>query len=79
MIQIILTATCASLFINDIHNLPYKWKVNYKPFNCGSCLGAWIGAVLYFSPQLVVDIASCLFISGFLVPIISKLIWKLWS
>ncbi|MFY7938754.1 MAG: hypothetical protein ACOVOQ_15355 [Flavobacterium sp.] len=79
MILIILTAISASLFINDIHNLPIKWRVNFKPFNCGSCLAAWLGAILYFLPELIQNIAACLFISGFLAPIISRLIWKLWK
>lgn len=79
MIQIIITSICASLFINDIHNLPYKWKVNYKPFNCGSCLAAWIAPILYFAPELVLNLISLMFIAGFFAPIISKLIWNLWK
>jgi len=79
MILSIITAICASLFINDIHNLPYKWKINFKPFNCGSCLAAWIAPILYFSPELIQNFAACLFIAGFTTPIVSKLIWKLWK
>jgi len=79
MILSILTAICASLFINDIHNIPIKWKVNFKPFNCGSCLAAWIAPIHYFSPELIQHITSCIFIAGFLTPIISTYIWKLWK
>jgi hypothetical protein len=64
MIQIIITSVCASLFFNTIHNLHKKWGINFKPFSCGSCLASWIGVVLYFSPELIVNIASVLFVSG---------------
>jgi hypothetical protein len=79
MIQIIITSVCTSLFFIVIHNLHIKWKVNFKPFSCGSCLAAWVGFVLYFSPKLVVDIASVLFISGFLGAIVETLIYKIWK
>ena len=79
MIQIIITSVCASLFFITIHNLHRKWKLNFKPFSCGSCLAAWVGVVLYFSPKLVVDIASVVFISGFLGAITETLIYKIWN
>jgi len=79
MIQIIITSVCTSLFFNSIHNLHRKWGINFKPFSCGSCLAAWVGGVLYFSPQLIVNIASVVFISGFLGAIIETLMYKLWN
>ena len=79
MILSIITAICASLFINDIHNLPFKWKANFKPFNCGSCLAAWLAPIHYFAPELIQNITSCIFIAGFLAPVVSKLIWNLWK
>ena len=79
MIQIIITSICASLFFNTIHNLHRKWGVDFKPFNCGSCLAAWIAVLLYFSPELIVNISSVLFISGFLAPIVETLIYKIWN
>ena len=79
MIQIIITSVCASLFFTTIHNLHIKWKINFKPFSCGSCMAAWVGVILYFSPKLVVDIASVLFISGFLGAIIETLMYKIWN
>lgn len=78
MILSILTAVCASLFFNDIHQLSNKWGINFKPFNCGSCLAAWFAPIHYFAPELIQQITSTMFIAGFLAPIISKLIWKLW-
>jgi hypothetical protein len=79
MIQIILTSICASLFFTTIHNLHRKWGVNFKPFSCGSCLASWIGVILYFTPELILNIASVLFISGVLAAIIETLIYKIWN
>jgi len=79
MIQIILTSICASLFFNTIHNLHIKWKVNFKPFSCGSCLASWIAVILYMSPELILNIASVLFISGFLASVTETLIYKIWN
>jgi hypothetical protein len=79
MIQIIITSVCASLFFNTIHNLHRKWGINFKPFSCGSCLASWIGIVLYFSPELIVNIASVLFISGVVAAITETLIYKIWN
>ena len=79
MIQIIITSVCTSLFFNSIHNLHIKWKVNFKPFSCGSCLAAWVGVVLYFSPKLIVNIASVVFISGYLGAITETLMYKIWN
>jgi hypothetical protein len=42
-------------------------------------LASWIGVVLYFSPELIVNIASVLFISGFLASIVETLIYKIWN
>ncbi len=79
MIQIILTSVCASLFFTTIHNLHRKWGINFKPFSCGSCLASWVGIVLYFSPELILNIASVLFISGVVAAIIETLIYKIWN
>jgi len=79
MIQIILTSICASLFFITIHNLHRKWGVNFKPFSCGSCLASWIAVLLYFAPELILNIASVLFISGVLAAIAETLIYKIWN
>jgi hypothetical protein len=79
MIQIIITSVCASLFFNSIHNLHRKWKVDFKPFSCGSCLASWIAVILYFSPELIVNIASVLFISGYVAAITETLMYKIWN
>jgi hypothetical protein len=42
-------------------------------------LASWIGIVLYFAPELIVNIASVIFISGFLAAITETLIYKIWN
>jgi hypothetical protein len=79
MIQIILTSICASLFFTTIHNLHRKWGLNFKPFSCGSCLASWIAVVLYFTPELILNISSVLFISGVFAAIVETLIYKIWN
>jgi hypothetical protein len=78
IIQIILTAICASLFFNTIHKLHIQWGINFKPFSCTSCLAAWFAVILYFTPELVLNVASVLFISGLLTPLIETLMEKLY-
>jgi hypothetical protein len=78
IIQIILTAICASLFFNTIHKLHIQWGINFKPFSCTSCLAAWVAVILYFTPELVLNVASVLFISGLLTPLIETLMEKLY-
>lgn len=66
MIQIILTAICASLFFNYIHRLHIKWNINYKPFSCVSCLSAWLAILFLYTPELILNIATVMFVSGVL-------------
>lgn len=77
MIQIILTSVAFSLFFITIHNIPRKWGINFKPFNCGSCLAAWTSIILYFAPELIVDICSLMFIGGVLAAIFELLLNKI--
>jgi hypothetical protein len=42
-------------------------------------LASWVAVVLYFSPELILNIASVLFISGFIAPILETLIYKIWN
>jgi hypothetical protein len=78
MIQIILTSICATIYFIDINRLHLKWNLNYKPFSCSSCLPFWVAAVLYFTPQLIVDILTLAFVSGVLGTIASYLLNKLY-
>lgn len=80
--MIILTAICFSLFFVEIHRFNVKWKLNFKPFNCASCLAAWSALALYLLPQIVTEIAFLMFVSGVAAPLVDKFmgfIWKYFS
>lgn len=78
-IQIIISAISFSIFFTEIHRFQDKWKLNFKPFNCASCLAAWVSLVLFFIPDHLLNIFSVMFISGLLAPVINLLINKLWK
>jgi hypothetical protein len=77
--QIIIGAVCFAVFFVDIHRFYAKWKINFKPFNCASCLASWVALILYFSPTVIVDIFFIMFVSGVAAPIIKILIDILWN
>ena len=77
--MIILAAISFALFFVEIHQLHIKWKLNFKPFSCTSCLSAWVGLALYILPEIFTNIAAVVFIPGVLAPIITKLMWNLWK
>jgi hypothetical protein len=70
------------LFFVEIHRFNVKWKLDFKPFNCGSCLAAWTALALYLLPTIVTEIAFVMFVSGVLAPIgrqAMEFIWKYFS
>jgi hypothetical protein len=80
--MIIITAICFALFFVEIHRFNVKWKLDFKPFNCGSCLAAWTALALYLLPTIVTEIAFVMFVSGVLAPIgrqAMEFIWKYFS
>lgn len=80
--MIIITAICFALFFVEIHRFNLKWKLDFKPFNCGSCLAAWTALALYLLPNIVTEIAFVMFVSGVLAPIgrqAMEFIWKYFS
>jgi Na+/melibiose symporter-like transporter len=80
--MIIITAICFALFFVEIHRFNVKWKLDFKPFNCGSCLAAWTAVGLYLLPTIVTEIAFVMFVSGVLAPIgrqAMEFIWKYFS
>ena len=44
----------------------FKITGRVKPFDCGQCLAAWIGLILYFAPDPVAILLLCFFGSGYL-------------
>jgi hypothetical protein len=80
--MIIITAVCFALFFVEVHRFNLKWKLDFKPFNCGSCLAAWTALALYLLPNIVTEIAFVMFVSGVLAPIgrqAMEFIWKYFS
>lgn len=77
--MIIIAAICFSLFFIEIHRYPEKLKINFKPFNCSSCLASWIALALYFLPAIVTDIMFLMFVSGVLAPIARMVMNWLWK
>lgn len=77
--MIIITAICFALFFVEIHRFNVKWKLDFKPFNCGSCLAAWTALALYLLPNIVTDIAFVMFVSGVAAPLADKFIGFIWK
>jgi hypothetical protein len=77
--MIILAAVCFAVFFVDIHRFYAKWKLNFKPFNCASCLASWTALGLYFCPAIIQEIALVVFASGVAAPIFKILMDILWN
>jgi len=78
-IMIIIAAICFAIFFVEIHQFHRKWKLDFKPFSCTSCLAAWTGLALYLLPAICTDVIAFVFIPGVLAPLLSKLMWNLWK
>jgi ABC-type thiamin/hydroxymethylpyrimidine transport system permease subunit len=66
--MIIVASVSFALFFVEIHRFYYKWKLNFKPFNCASCLASWLALGLYFLPEYVTEIVLVMFGSGVIAP-----------
>jgi hypothetical protein len=76
--MILLAGISFAIFFVEIHGFYKKWDLNYKPFNCASCLAAWTTGVMYFMPAEVVYFTAMFFGAGCLTPVLIVLINKLW-
>ena len=80
--MIIIASICFALFFIEIHRFHDKWKLNFKPFNCSSCLASWTALALFLLPQIATDIMFVMFVSGVLAPIgrqAMEFIWRFFS
>lgn len=77
--MIILAAVCFAVFFVDIHRFYAKWKLNFKPFNCASCLASWVALGLYFCPAIIQEIVLVMFASGVAAPIFKILMDIIWN
>lgn len=72
MIEII-TGICFAFFFTEMHQFHRKWKLNFRPFNCVSCLAAWSGLVCYLLPNKITLALMIMFVSGSIAPLFVKL------
>jgi hypothetical protein len=70
--MIIIAAVCFAVFFVDIHRFYAKWNLNFKPFNCASCLSSWIALFLFLFP-IAIPYVFYMFVAGVLAPIIKLL------
>lgn len=77
--MIIIAALMFSMFFVEIHRFDQKWKLDFKPFNCASCLSAWIALILYFLPKEITEIMLVMFTAGTVAPILRMLFLKLYK
>jgi hypothetical protein len=76
MIEII-TGICFAFFFKEMHQFHRKWKLNFKPFNCISCLAGWSALVFYLLPDKITLGLCVLFVSGVFAPLFIELYNKI--
>lgn len=69
----IITGICFAFFFIEMHQFHRKWKLNFKPFNCVSCLAAWSSLAFYFLPDFIKASLLIMFVSGTFAPLFVKL------
>ena len=70
--MIIIASVCFAVFFVDIHRFYAKWGLNFKPFNCASCLASWLALGLYLFP-VALPYVFYMFVAGVLAPIVKLL------
>ena len=76
--MIIIAAVCFAIFFVEIHRFNVKWKLDFKPFNCASCLASWTALALYLLPNIATDIFLLMFVSGVAAPLADKVMQFIW-
>ena len=76
--MIIIAAICFAVFFVDVHRFYIKWHINFKPFNCASCLASWMALGLYVFPEAL-PYVFYMFTAGVLAPILKILMDFLWK
>jgi len=72
MIEII-TGICFAFFFTEMHQFHRKLKLDFRPFNCVSCLAAWTSLIVYFLPEYIKMALMVMFVSGAIAPLFVKL------
>lgn len=71
MIIQILAATFTGVYISYISGIGRR--IGYRPFNCPMCLSAWLGAALFFIPELVSVFLCTMFVPGVVAALFTKI------
>lgn len=66
----LLAGVMFAIFFVEMHKFHVKWKLNFKPFNCTSCLSAWCTLLLYFIPNDIVMPIALMFTAGVVAPVV---------
>ena len=74
----ILAAIFFSFFFTSFHKFHQKWKLDFRPFNCSSCLASWVALTLFFLPDIVTQCVLTMFGAGVLTPLFVRLFDKLY-
>ena len=74
----ILAAICFSFFFTSLHQFHKRWKLDFRPFNCNSCLASWVAISLYFLPNIVTECFVVMFGAGVAAPLMARLFDKLY-
>jgi Na+/melibiose symporter-like transporter len=77
--MVLLAGIMFSIFFVEVHKFHVKWKLNFRPFNCASCLSAWVTLGLYFVPLEAVTPIGLMFTAGVLAPVGTMLMNYLWN
>jgi hypothetical protein len=77
--QIIIASVCFAIFFVYIHRFHAKLKLDFKPFNCASCLASWVALGLYFAETWLQEIVLVMFVSGVAAPILKILMDIIWN
>ncbi len=79
IIKIILAANFFSFYFITQNRFPFKWGLDFKPFNCTLCLTAWFALGLFFLPELVTDGVLCMFGAGVISPFFKNFLNNLYQ
>ena len=74
----ILAAILFSFFFTSLHQFHIKWRLNFRPFNCNSCLASWVAISLFFLPDIVTNCTITMFGAGVLAPLFTKIYDKIY-
>lgn len=68
-IKLIMTAVMFSFYFIEVAKMHLHLKLDFKPFNCMTCLPVWSGAIFYFMPTVVVDFIMICMAAGIFGPL----------